>query len=42
MFGNLFFVSKKKISIFETKKLIGNPKWTKNKNYSQNSICEEN
>ena len=29
MFGNLFFVSKKKISIFETKKLIWQPKMDK-------------
>ena len=46
MFSNCFFhlfsVSKKKIIFFRLKGLFGNPKWTENKNFSQNSICEEN
>ena len=46
MFGNcffsLFFVSKNNFLILRLKNLFGNLKWTKNKNCSQNSICEGN
>ena len=46
MFGNwffpLFFVSKNNFLFLRLKNLFGNPKWTKNKNCSQNSICEGN
>ena len=45
MFGNCFFsyfCFQKQFSIFQIKKLVCNPKWTENKNYSQNSICEGN
>ena len=44
MFGNyffpLFFVSKINFLFLTLKNLFGNLKWNKNKNYSQNSICE--
>ena len=46
MFSNCFFLL---VSIFKNnflflwlKNLFDNPKWTKNKNRSQNSICKEN
>ena len=46
IFGNcffsLFFVSNFFFLFFKLKNLFGNPKWTKNKNCSQNSIWEEN
>ena len=46
MFGNcfssLFSVYKNNFLFLRLKILFGDPKWTKNKNYSQNSICEEN
>ena len=46
MFGNgffpLFFFSKNNFLFFRLKNLFGNPKWTKNKNCFQNSICEGN
>ena len=46
MFGNyffpLFFVSKNNFLYLRLKNLFDNPKWTENKNRSQNSICEEN
>ena len=46
MFGNCFFplfsVLKNNFLFFRLKNLFGNPKWTKNKNCSQNSIWEEN
>ena len=44
MFGNcffpLFFVSKNNFLFLRLKNLFGNSKWTENKSYSQNSICE--
>ena len=46
MFGNcffsLFYVFKNDFLFLRLKNLFGNPKWIENKNYSQNSICEEN
>ena len=46
MFDNYFFplfsVSKNNFLFLRLKNLFGNPKWTKNKNCSQNSICEGN
>ena len=46
MFGNYFFplfsVFKNNFIFLRPKKLFGNPKWIKNKNCSQNSICEGN
>ena len=46
MFGNyffsLFFVSKNNFIFLRLKNLFGNVKWTENKDYFQNSICEEN
>ena len=46
MFGNCFFplfsISKNKFLFLKLKNLFGNPKWIENKNYSQNSIHEEN
>ena len=46
MFDNCFFllfsVSKNNFLFFRLKNLFGNPKWTENKNYFQNSICEGN
>ena len=45
MFGNCFFllfsVSKNNFLFLRLKNLFGNPKRTKNKNCSQNSICKE-
>ena len=46
MFGNCFFplfsVFKNNFLFLKLKNLFGNSKWTKNKNYFQNSICEGN
>ena len=46
IFGNcfflLFFVLKNNFLFLRLKNLFGNPKWTKNKNCFQNSICEGN
>ena len=46
MFGNcffpLFFISKNNFLFLKLRNLFGNPKWTENKNYFQNSICERN
>ena len=46
MFGNyifsLFSISKSNFLFLRLKNLFGNPKWTKNKNYFQNSIYEGN
>ena len=46
MFGNCFFplfsVFKNNFLFLKLKNLFHNPKWTKNKNCSQNSICERN
>ena len=36
LFSNFFFI------FLRLKNLFGNPKWTENKNCSQNSICEGN
>ena len=45
MFGDNFFplfsVYKNNFLFLRLENLFGNPKWTKNKNCSQNSICEE-
>ena len=45
MFVNCFFplfsISKNKFLFLKLKNLFGNPKWTENKNCSQNSICEK-
>ena len=44
--GNCFFLlfkkKKKNFLFLILKNLFGNPKWTKNKNCFQNSICEGN
>ena len=46
MFGNCFFllfsIFKNNFLILKEKNMFGNPKWTINKNCSQNSICEGN
>ena len=46
MFGNCFFplfsVSKNNFLFLRLKNFFSNPKWTENKNRSQNSICERN
>ena len=46
MFDNyfffLFFVFKTNFLFLRLKNLFGNSKWTENKNYFQNSICERN
>ena len=46
MFDNcffpLFFVFKNNFLFLKLKNLFGNPKWTENKNCSQNLVCEEN
>ena len=46
MFDNCFFphflFSKTNFLFLKLKNLFDNPKWIKNKNYSQNSICEGN
>ena len=46
MFDNCFFplfsVSKNNFLFLKTHNLFGNPKWTENKNCSQNLICEGN
>ena len=46
MFSNCFFslfsVSKNNFLFLKIENLFGNPKWTENKNYSQNSIFEGN
>ena len=46
MFSNCFFplfsVSKNNFLFLRLKNLFDNPKWTKNKNCSQNSIYEAN
>ena len=39
-FPIIFFVSKNNFLFLKLKNFFGNPKWTKNKNFSQNSICE--
>ena len=41
-FFPLFSVFKNNFLFLRLKNLFGNPKWTENKNCSQNSICEGN
>ena len=38
----LFSIFKNNFLFLRLKNLFGNPKWAENKNYYQNSICEEN
>ena len=42
VFSPYFLFSKKKILFLRLKNLFDNSKWVENKNYFQNSICEEN
>ena len=41
-FSSLFSVFKNNFIFLRLKSLFDNSKWTKNKNFSQNSICEGN